>query len=299
MRVLLVVKSSKYEWEKKTLNLTHDELMAKYESEKANIKVIMASHERQELAKKWLHNQLGGPVFSLDDFRDTLFRACVPYGPFVESRPDLIVVLGGDNSVTAVLQDSYDVPVITVNSDPQLSVGCLTRWRVDDSNHLFKLMEAINHGKYRMEEWTRLETDRHSTAISEVFVGETKRNDMSRHILEYRGKSYEQKCSGLIVATGCGSTGWYSSVNWHRTVEENKFAPTEKLAKFVITEPSRYSKGCELREGVLEPGEEMVLHSLNDSGGIVSIDTWTELPFARGSSVAIKLGSPAKVVVPL
>src|SRR3990167_1892299 len=230
MRICLVVKSSKYEWEKKTLNLTHDELMAKYEREKANVAVIMASHERQELAKKWLHNQLGGPVYTLDDFRDTLFRACIPYGPFADSRPDLIVVLGGDNSVTAVLQKSYDVPVITVNSDPQLSVGCLTRWRVDDSNHLFKLMEAINHGKYRVEDWTRLETDRHSTAISEVFVGETKRNDMSRHVLEYRGNIYEQKCSGLIIATGCGSTGWYSSVNWHRTVEENKFSPTERAA---------------------------------------------------------------------
>lgn len=299
MRICLVAKSSKYEWDKRELHLSHDELMAKYAREKANVETIMASHERQELAKKWLHNQLGGPIFTLDDFNNTLFRACLDYGPFQDSKPDMIVVLGGDNSVTAVLQKSCNVPVMAINSDPQLSVGCLTRWRIDTSNNLFKVMEAINHGKCKVEEWTRLEVDEHFTAISEVFVGETKRNDMSRHILEYRGKAYEQKCSGLIVATGCGSTGWYNSINWHRTPEENKFDPTEKLAKFVVTEPCRYSKGCSLREGELLPGEEIVLHSLNDNGGITSIDTWGELEFHRGRSISIKLGKPAKVIVPL
>ncbi|MBR9703304.1 hypothetical protein GOV10_04660, partial [Candidatus Woesearchaeota archaeon] len=47
MKKLVVVKHSKYEWERKTLNLSHDELMHKYQAERANLGAILQGHEQQ------------------------------------------------------------------------------------------------------------------------------------------------------------------------------------------------------------------------------------------------------------
>lgn len=303
MNILLIAKRSKYEWERARLSLSHDELIAKYSSEHANITAIMESHERQLSARRLVEEVVGKPALTLDDFQDTYWRSCVDDGVFADRRPDMVVVLGGDNSFTAVAQRSYSVPVLAINSDPVLSVGCLTRWRVDTFEELGKLTAAIRYGDYNIEEWTRLESNLLPTvpAISEYYLGETKRKDMSRFVIEdpIMGP-VEQKCSGIIIATGVGSTGWYTSANTDRTVEENKFAPTDKIAKYVVTEPYRYKNndGLTLKRGEIMPGYELVIHSLNDSGGLISADSWLEAPFTRGTTAKIKLGEPAKVVVP-
>jgi hypothetical protein len=259
----------------------------------------MSSHQRQLDARTVVEEIIGTQAFTLDDFQEQFFRHCIDNPPVIWEKPDLIVVLGGDNSFTSVAQLCRDVPVLAVNSDPTLSLGYLTRWRVDNFKDIGRLTVAVRSGDYYTEEWTRLECNLMPTipAVSEYYLGETKRKDMSRHIIEYEGESYEQKCSGLIVTTGVGSTGWYNSINWHRSQDENAFSPKVSLAKFVVTEPFRFNKG-NLREGIIEPGEELVVHSLNDDGGLISADSWKERDFRRGATARIKLGNPVKVLVP-
>lgn len=300
MKILLVAKRSKYEWERFKLNLSHEELLAKYSGEHANLDAIMSSHDRQLEARKLVEHLVGVSSHTLDDFQEVFWRHCLVDGPFKDTRPDMIVVLGGDNSFTAVAQRSYDVPILAINSDPQSSLGYLTKWRTDTFEELGKLTLALKNNQYNIEKWTRLQNDLLPTvpAISEYYLGETKRKDMSRLIIEYRGQTFEQKCSGLIVSTGAGSTGWYHSANQDRTLEENKFAPTDRRASFVITEPFRHNVTHVLKRGDLMLDEELVVHSLNDDGGLISADSWLERDFKRGATARIKLGNPAQVIVP-
>lgn len=285
MNIYLVAKRSKYQLDKDRLGLSDQEILDKYKQEGVDTKVILASHKRQMLSIEAMYAGLRVDTHTLDEF----FAE-----DFTSNQPDMIVVLGGDNSLTAVASRSGDIPVVGINSDPLMSVGCLTKWNSHRDTAV-----AILNGKYNIERWTRLESDRlEHPAVSEIYLGETKRKDMSRHILEYRGKTYEQKCSGMLITTGAGSTGWYHSINWHRPPEGNFFPPTENRARFIITEMYGYVREMPLREGNLEAGEEMIVHSLNDSGGLVSADSWWEAPFTRGMTTRIKISSPANIVVP-
>jgi len=270
----------------------------KYSSEHANLSAILSSHARQVAARDRLEKALGVKAVTIDDFKDHLFRTCIPGNPFAYARPDLLLVLGGDNSFTAVAARSCDVPIMAINSDPVSSVGYLTRWRIDTDENFATTMQAIE-GEHNVEDWTRLEDNLvRIPAISEMYLGETKRKDMSRLVIEFGGESYETKCSGLVVATGVGSTGWYHSINADRTLEENQFAPTDKLAKFVVTEPYRSNNAHILKRGEFGVGDKLVVHSLNDDGGLISTDSWWEAPFTRGMTAEITIGEPAKIVVP-
>jgi len=130
-------------------------------------------------------------------------------------------------------------------------------------------------------------------ATSEYFFGETKRNYMSRHVMEINGKSYEQKCSGIIIATGAGSTGWYKSA----TGQQYSLDPSNQLGAVAITEMYSSVPEFPMSPFYFKPGEKIILHSLNDDQGTVSVDSWDEFSFLRGSTAEITIGEPLNVVV--
>lgn len=125
-----------------------------------------------------------------------------------------------------------------------------------------------------------------------IFFGERQRNKMSRHIIKYGGKSYEQKCSGMIISTGVGSTGWLHSAQ----DKLGTWSPTEKYFGFAATE---IYKSTNLDFGFANKGEELIISSLNDDHGIVSIDSWQEMDFNMGSEAKVFIEEPLKVLIPL
>ena len=112
---------------------------------------------------------------------------------------------------------------------------------------------------------------------------------MSQYILVYKGVEHEQKCSGIIFATGAGSTGWYRSVT-----RDKPWSVEERKACFTITEPYN----APIMHGEIGEDEEVILYSLNDSEGYVSVDSWEEWAFTRGSEARIYLGDPLNIVTP-
>lgn len=284
MRKLIVVKHSKYEWERKTLNLTHDELVAKYSKERANLSAILNSHEQQlSTREKFRTNFPRSKFVMMDEITSDI------------ERFDLVLVLGGDNSFTNISHFVRNIPILGINSDPDRSVGSLTRWAIHDDEDISVLYKLLDTYSFDVEEWPRLEAmldgNKIVPATSEFFFGEKLRNMMSRHVLVYRGKEYEQKSSGIIVATGAGSTGWYRSICGGR----GAWAPTLNVASFVVSEP--YGESADsVYSGELGGHEILTLYSLNDDQGIASSDSWDYYPFNRGSEVSIHLGCPLNVV---
>ncbi len=286
MKKLVINKHSKYEFERKTLNLSHDELTAKYQKERANLNAIMQGHEHQLAIREQMQNFMPNATFRM---MDEINKIITGY--------DLVIVLGGDNSTTKVSNHIEDTPIIGVNSDPDRSVGHLTRWAMHDKHDVMDFIEMLDFHKYEIEEWQRLEATLDgkliTRATSEYYFGERMRNKMSRHVLLFGEKEYEQKCSGIVIATGCGSSGWYRSITGNNTM----WKPTCDVSAFVVSEPYNPQRdGC--YRGELAPGSEIVLYSLNDDEGIASADSWSEFPFTRGTEARIYPGRPLNVLIP-
>ena len=295
MRILIVAKQSKYEFEQQKFGLSHDELVKKYSKERANLNAILSSHEKQLQVRECLTRIVpNSSICLMDKAPNFLDDADAPAKDYY----DLIIVLGGDNSFTYVSNyiSNYwlnNIPILGVNSDPERSVGCLTRWAINNDQDVFDMVEMLDFGEFDIKSWTRLGATIDgrliTPATSEYFFGERMRKNMSRHILVYKGVEHEQKCSGIIFATGAGSTGWYRSATRGDTWEVE-----ERIARFATTEPYN----SPVMHGEIEEGEEIVLYSLNDSEGYVSVDSWEEEPFTRGSEARIHLGEPLNIVTP-
>ncbi|MEK6964432.1 MAG: hypothetical protein AABX70_08490 [Nanoarchaeota archaeon] len=285
-KILVVTKQSKVEWEQEKFDLDEEGIRAKYSAEHANLDAILKAHERQLDTRQELHELLPTADFVA---MNHLTQPVTDY--------DQVISLGGDNSFSYVTHHLTSTPIIGINSDPGRSTGALCTW---NSTHLKEVVDQLLLGNYQTQEWTRLQAtingEPFTSATSEYFFGERERDQMSRHVVVYRGREYEEKNSGIIIATGAGSTGWY------RSSGGKAFGKTERKAAFLMTEPYLEPNRSEtdvLHQGELELGEELILHSLNDADGRASADSWEKKPFNRGSKAVVRISDqPLRVIVP-
>ena len=287
MKILLVIKHSKFEWDQKRLNITPEELKNKLAVEGV-LDAVIASHECQISNREYLLEALN--ILNVDYtfcMMDQLKEQDNDY--------DLIIAFGGDNSFTYISHFNNKSILCGVNSDPKRSIGYLTKWKVENIQDACGLVSKLTSYDFRMEYWPRvgaeLNGQKITPATSEYFFGEKQRTKMSRHTIEFQGQVVEQKCSGLLVATGAGSTGWFKSIS----ASYSEWRPTDPMASFVITEPYGLPK---FTSGIISGKERLIIKSLNDGEGIISIDSWKELEFNRGNIVEVFIDTPLKIAVP-
>lgn len=289
MKILIVAKHSKYEWERKKFGLSHIQIVDRYSKEHANLDAIIKAHDKQKIIRDAFEIIMKSFDVTLV-MMDTINTVITGY--------DLVIVLGGDNSFTNVSHYINDIPILGVNSDPERSFGHLLSYSTPDVRSVHKLREIIMSRQFTTQRWTRIQAtldgEPTTLATSEYFFGEKQRNKMSRHILIYNGQEYEQKCSGIIIATGAGSTGWYNSAKMEST--RLPWKPTDNKISFVVTEPfNNDAKSC--CYGDIFNDDEITLYSLNDDEGLVSVDSWEEYKFLRGSEIKVKIGKPLNVAM--
>ncbi|PJZ70718.1 NAD+ kinase [Leptospira perolatii] len=149
------------------------------------------------------------------------------------SHFDLVICLGGDNHFTYVAHHAAENLVLGCNSDPETSVGALLSFHSDD---LRKSLSS-NWSDSHIEEWplisVRIEYPdgrqvRTFQGISEISIRNNSPDLTSRFLISHGNESEEQKCSGLLVYTGAGSTGWVMSCE-NRDVSFDKQAPYFKV----------------------------------------------------------------------
>jgi NAD kinase len=291
-RYLTIVKKSKYEYDKERLYLNDAGILERYDKEGVDTQAILRSHHHQQSVHRWFTE-----VFGHTDSLSLGHIQAVLKTPGLEVKTDYkaAIVIGGDNSFTCA-SHLMTIPMIGVNSDPDRSTGHLCNWKINSLQDVIALHEMLEKNRYKEKEWTRLQATINNRpmapATSEYFLGERRRTQMSRHILEYQGKTYEQKCSGLLIATGVGMTGWIRSSE--SAMQCAAVKREDRQAAFLATET--YSG--EYTSGILKENEELIIHSLNDDQGIVSCDSWLEESFKRGSTAKIQIGKPLKVIVP-
>jgi NAD kinase len=205
---------------------------------------------------------------------------------FVFAAGDVAVTVGRDGLVVNTAKYLDGQPIVAVNPDPARNDGILLPFlpttapaavaRVLEgraSCHRITMAEvALNDGQRLL-------------AVNDFYLGQ-RTHVSSRYSLTWRQRSERQSSSGVLVSTGAGSTGWFSSTqNMAAAVSglllDGKRPKLPRLRLgwddprlvFVVREPF-LSRSSEVRlgAGLLEPGEELRLESHMPENGVIFSD---------------------------
>ena len=189
---------------------------------------------------------------------------------FLFEPDDIIVAVGQDGLVANVAKYLDGQPVVGINPSPDSFDGVLVP---HPPSKVRDLLRAVGAGRGTFEERTMvqasLDDGQRLLALNEVFVGHSS-HQSARYRITFADAIERQSSSGLIVATGTGSTGWARSVHGMRRSPIRLPLPTEQRLVFFVREafPSR-STGIGVQEGLLPADRTLTIFSEMDDGGVV------------------------------
>lgn len=219
---------------------------------------------------------------------------------------DLVVVVGPDGLAVNVAKYLTHQPMLTVNPDPDRIDGVLMRYTADAFP---RALTAVLGGTYTTEAITLAEARTNDgqtlLAVNDFLVG---RRDTisSRYTLTHKGKAERQSSSGVLIATGTGSTGWMKSIvigargvlaatageGAHAAAQYAvPFPRDERYLLFAVREPfpSRYTKTT-MVFGRIEEDEELVMTSEMSEGGAIFSDGVTEDAIEFNAGTIVRIG---------
>lgn len=222
---------------------------------------------------------------------------------FVFAPSDAVVVIGRDGLVSNTAKYLDGQPIVGVNPDPERIDGVLLPF--GPANAAKAVSRAIDN-RAELREVTMAEVHLNDgqrlLAFNDFYVGQ-RTHVSSRYGLTWRGRTERQSSSGVLVTTGAGSTGWFSSTqNMARAVSglllgsEAPALPPLRLEwddprlAFVVREPFR-SKASEvqLTAGLIAQGESLQLESQMPQGGVIFSDG------VEADALAFNTGTVAEV----
>jgi NAD kinase len=205
---------------------------------------------------------------------------------FVFAADDVIVTVGRDGLVVNTAKYLDGQPIVAVNPDPARNDGILLPFLPATATDGVARVLA---GRASWHEITmaeaRLNDGQRLLAFNEFYLGQ-RTHISSRYSITWREQTERQSSSGVLVSTGAGSTGWFSSTqNMAAAVselllkDEAPALPRLRLSwedprlAFVVREPFRSKwSDVELAAGLLEEGEELRLESYMPDGGVIFSD---------------------------
>lgn len=194
---------------------------------------------------------------------------------FLFAPDDLIVIVGQDGLVPNVAKYLDGQVTIGVNPDPENYDGVLCPHRAEQFESLLGWIEqrdaryALEH---RVMAQARREDGQTLLALNEVFVGHGT-HQSARYRLRCADAEERQSSSGMIVATGTGSTGWARSIAEQRGIEAPLPQPEERRLAWFVREPfPSVATGTSLDFGELGPGDSMSVVSEMGEGGVAFAD---------------------------
>ena len=211
---------------------------------------------------------------------------------FVFEPEDLVVALGQDGLVANVAKYLDGQRVLGLNPDPEHVDGVLVKYAPEAAMDL--LQDAAN-GRGAVESRTMVEAtldDRQRLlALNEIFIGHTS-HQSARYHLHVGQHEERQSSSGVIIATGTGSTGWARSIHLEHHSPFALPKPTDPQLAFFVREafPSR-ATGTSLTEGLLPAGEQVVVVSEMNEQGVLFGDGMEadRIAFPWGSTATIRV----------
>jgi hypothetical protein len=140
-------------------------------------------------------------------------------------------------------------------------------------------------------------------AFNDFLVGQ-RTHVSARYRLSWHNQTERQSSSGVLISTGAGSTGWFSSTQCMAAsvsrllladrapkLPEMHLAWNDPRLVFVVREPFRSRiTGVRLTAGMIDAGEELRLESDMPDGGVIFSDGLEEdaLAFNSGAVATIR-----------
>lgn len=202
---------------------------------------------------------------------------------FLFTEHDVIVTLGQDGLVANTAKYVGGQPIVAVNPSPRIFDGVLLPFLPADAH---QAVQRVLHGTALTRDVTMAEAvlsdGQRLLAFNDLFLG-PRSHVSARYRIAWKGHDEPQSSSGVLVATGAGSTGWLSSIfNMTRGLDSvcggRSGQPVhlewqDARLFFVVREPfiSRHSR-AEIVAGVIGPGEKLLMESLMPSGGVIFSD---------------------------
>lgn len=224
---------------------------------------------------------------------------------FLFGEHDLVIAIGQDGLVINIAKYLTGQPIVAVNPDPSRFDGVLLPFTVQS---IGKRLHGILRGEYDVAPisiaMAVLDDGQVLYGVNDIFIG-PKSHISFRCTVEFGGRAEEQSSSGIIVSTGCGSTGWFKSIiEGARRVSSgfDEHEPGEKTSRFewnsdylyfTVREPfgSRVS-GTGITFGKITPDEPLIITSRMADRGIIFSDGIEQdyLEFNSGRIATISLG---------
>jgi len=182
---------------------------------------------------------------------------------FLFEPHDLVVAVGQDGLVANVGKYLDGQPLAGVNPDPANIDGALLPF--DMPGFIAVLRDALNDARPSRDATLAEATtsDKQTLyGLNEIFVG-VPGHQSARYRLYFKGQEHEQSSSGLIVATGTGSSGWLKSLQG----EKAAFDPADDRLRFAVRE-AWPGKGfsAKLTHGDITEAQPLVIESRMESG---------------------------------
>jgi NAD+ kinase len=206
---------------------------------------------------------------------------------------DMVITIGGDGTFIRASHFLKQIPIIGINSEPEMSEGALTSLKESELNNLHNILK----GKHEIIHRTRAKLKLNGKqipyhALNEVYVGSDRHFHTSRYRIKFKDKKEEHRSSGVLISTGSGSTAWYSSAGGE------SFHFKEQELRFIIREPyfgNIYKP--KILQGKISTQEKITIESLRYEGGIIALDSNLTYPFNTGDIVEIEISDiPLKVI---
>jgi NAD kinase len=238
-----------------------------------------------------------------------LDRSYVPNYDF--SRTAVVIVVGQDGLVANTAKYVGELPIVAVNPDPQRFDGLLLPFKVEQVRGA---VQRVLDEKFRARPVTLAEVtlgdQQRLIAFNDFFIG-TKSHVSARYLLTVNERVEPQSSSGILVATGAGSTGWLSSVfNMAAGVAEflgtqlarpQPWAWEERQLGWAVREPF-LSKQTQVKlvAGKIHGEQALLIESLMPENGVIFSDGIEAdyLPFNSGTIARIGIApQQAQIVV--
>jgi hypothetical protein len=225
---------------------------------------------------------------------------------FLFAPDDVVVVVGQDGLVPNVAKYLDGQLTIGINPDPQRYDGILCPNPPEAMPRLLHWLETRAHqtDAFHLEQRAMAVVEREDgqrlLALNEVFVGH-RSHQSARYRLRVGDQEERQSSSGLICATGTGSTGWARSIARQRRLDL-PLGPEEARLAWLVREPfPSVSTEVDLEFGFLEPDEVLEVVSEMGEDGVIFADgiEADRLDFAVGQVARIHLAQQRlQLVVP-
>lgn len=130
---------------------------------------------------------------------------------YIFTEQDVVIVVGQDGLVANTAKYVRNIPIIGINPEPERYDGVLLPFQLNTFEPIFYkvLSNTYKYQSVTMAEAV-LNDGQKILAFNDLFIG-PRSHTSAKYTLTYEEEIEAQSSSGIIVSTGVGSTGWYSS----------------------------------------------------------------------------------------